>query len=240
MQMRNGAAVRRAAVAALLLGGGDVLGPDVGDVEGTYLLELVDGRPVENGESTLGLTPRTGETAALYGWSVRGAAYLPDGPADAYTAGDFGRWSLGGGRVRFRSQQGQGTYAAAPEPVTGGAPGGPRLTLSAPGGRRFTFRRLPRGGPQGVLDIAVTDAAGRQTGGAALVIRRPDGLVTRAGSTEYRTFLTSGPAGEWTVAAEPLPGFALAPGQPNPARVSVAARETTRLTIVVTATTGAR
>ena len=77
---------------------------------------------------------------------------------------------------------------------------------------------------------------GRPRTHETLRIRAPDGLVTRAGSTAYRAFLTSGPAGEWAVTAEPQPGLALASGQPNPARVTVAARETTRLALVVTAT----
>lgn len=60
-----------------------------------------------------------------------------------------------------------------------------------------------------------------------------DGLVTRVGTTEYHTFETTGPAGEWILTATSQPGVVLAPDQPNPLRVVVAPGRRTAVRIVV-------
>ena len=172
----------------------------------------VDGPPVEEGESSLALTPQSGETAPLYGWDVRP-------PQVQDFADDVGIWRIRSDAVQFRSHDGLGTYTATPEPVTDGRFGGPRLTVHARTGRLYTFRRVRSASlstAEALFEIAVDDPAGRCAPGAYLRIRAPDGVVSPAVTTEFGPFPMGGPAGEWTVTVTPPTGYVLAPGQANP------------------------
>ncbi len=97
----------------------------------------------------------------------------------------------------------------------------------ASGPYRFRRVRTP-GQPGGYLSVALVEATGALVAGGTAAVAAPDGIVTDAGFSGYRPFVTSGPPGEWTVTVVPPTGYALASGQPNPARVAVTAgpRET--------------
>lgn len=206
----------------------------VGDVEGTYVLEQVDGRPVEEGESTLSISPRAGDTAPLYGWNVRQ-------PQVEDFDDDVGMWSVDGDAVRFRSQRGLGAYVASAEPVTDAGAGNPRLTVRGRAGHSYTFRRV-RGGTITAnltfLEVAVVDPAGRQVPGATLRFRAPDGVVTAAGTTEFGPFLMTGPAGRWTVTVTAPAGYTPAPGQVNPVPIATVAAQTIAVRIELVPVTG--
>jgi hypothetical protein len=148
---------RTVTVSALLLllaACGWLVEPDLSSVAGTYELELMDGTvlpvkvgsgdcPLEVYHGQLGLTSRVGSRNPLYnvGAFLRFScdpARIP--PQDEFVR-DFGKWTLRGDRVEFRSEEGRGVYLV-PVESTGatGAPG-PALTLLLDG-HRFAFRRV--------------------------------------------------------------------------------------------------
>jgi hypothetical protein len=185
-------------------------------VAGVYLLVASDGvASPPDGFSTLSLTPRLVDALPTYGWRVFAASGQVSGE-------DFGTWSAGGGRVEFRSTKGAGTYASR---VARASDGAALLEVTAAGARRYTFRRVRvPGAPSAYLRLAVVDAAsGVQVPGARFDITSGDGLREFAASTADAPYVTAGGPGEWTVAFTPPAGYALALGEANPRRVTIAA-----------------
>ncbi len=192
-------------------------------VAGVYALVDARGALADGGRSHIRLGAPARDAYPLYGWSVFPSA----GASAPRPGGDLGRWARAGDRVEFRSDLGNGTYAATLVGVASGdanAVPGPTLTLPAlgPGGGTYTFRRLRASGDHGAyLSVVVVDTAGALVAGGLATLTAPDGLETDAGFSGFQPFTTQGPPGEWTVAVTPAAGYALAPGQSNPTRVSV-------------------
>lgn len=194
---------------------------------GAYVLERVDGRLLEaTGYGSLRLTAGAGDSAR-YQWEVY-SALTPGGAVDA------GTWDQSGTQVHFQSRYfGRpsyfGQFAATPDPTSDGAPAGARVTLRRLAGQTSTieqtyiFRRVRTASDTGTARLAVyvVDPTGRVVPGTLVIVRQPDGLVTRLGTLGPGPTVLGGPPGVWEVAITPPRSYALAPGQAGQLRVAV-------------------
>jgi hypothetical protein len=221
----------------------DSASPSPAPAAGAYVLEHVDGRPLEaTGYGSLRLTPSLRDSAARFEWEVF-SALTPGGAVDA------GAWTQSGTEVRFQSRYFEpsdygGQFAATPAPMSDAAPAGARVTLRRLAGvtsrieQTYTFRRV-RSAPDTMatarLAVRVTDPEGRLVSGTLLIVRHPDGLVTRLGTTGAGPTVLGGPPGMWEVTVTPPRSYALAPGQAGQLRVAVPAQpEPTTLLVRLT------
>lgn len=218
---------------------GGVVSPD-GDraqaaaLAGVYALVDATGALADTGRSLLRLAPAAANAGPAYQWTV-----FPRGPLTG--AGDVGDWAIVSERVEFRSAAGNGRYNPALRRGSDAA-AAPVLDVPAAGvsGGTYTFRRIRKSnGPAAFLSVAVVDTMGALVAGGSAELTAPDSITTTAGFSGFRSFVTSGPPGEWTVTVIPAGGYRLAPGQANPVRVVVPAGATpTDLLIRVTRTGG--
>ncbi len=130
--------------------------PDLSHVTGPYDIELMDGNalpvkvgsgacPLEVYRGEISLAPRVANRRPLYTvgvflrFSCDTTRFPP--PGESELVDDFGKWSLRGNRVEFRSERGHGVYVVPIEATSvTGAPG-PALNLLLDG-HRFAFRRI--------------------------------------------------------------------------------------------------
>lgn len=222
-------------------------GPEEARSSGTYVLERVENDllpvsvPAQPGcarqitEGELRLSPPVGRRAPLYAWWVLESESCPASAAPSLlerAAEDVGRWSVVGDQVRFTPESGATAYVGELRDSVDGA----RLTLQGADGTTYSFRLVrPWSHEVGYLEVAVVDGEGRLVAGALLEFRAPDGIVTRAASSEDHTFTTSGPPGDWTVTLTAPPGYSVGPSQDNPQTASVETARTTSIRFVLVA-----
>lgn len=214
-------------------------------LSGEYILESQNGRavpfplspptatdpcPVGVAYGELSLGPVSSDFPASYHLgAVSERVCQPDGlPGEtSVVVADAGFWSGNLSRLTFRSSPSFrcGTY----EVGVLSSSGAPKLTLTLQG-NEYVWR-LVRPYPPSLLsiEIAVVGPDGAQVPGALIRIRSSDGIVTRAGSTVFRTIGAGVAEGPATVAVAPPPGYTFAPSQPNPVTVTPTRDQLTKI-----------
>jgi hypothetical protein len=233
----NGHPWRLGLSVALVVGSGCGAGsaappePEQRTVAGVYALTHVDGAPVpvspDAGECTdvvtdgsLMLVPRNGETRPLYTLIVSARPgcidFLTEPAAHGFVV-DAGNWRFIGSAIGFASARGRGGYEG-----TVVDRGSPPVLRTIVDGREFRWRQARRSGESPVtLTVGAQAGAGRTVDGVYLEMRSANGLVSRGGTNGGRPFGAGVSPGVVSVRFAPPPGFAAAPGQPNPVEVAV-------------------
>jgi hypothetical protein len=208
-----------------ILGGGDA----ENRLEGTYILESVDGvtlpAPVAAQEgcnrtvrkvSILGLSGGGADTRPSYGWEIKIDADCEPVPAGVVRgASDVGSWRLQSTQLSLSSRVGKGAYTAELEETSGNPPA---VTLSDVG-ISYRFRRMDD--PTGVVFVKVVDQLGQTVEGVILLFTfryglEDGGTIGAAGELGVR-----GPVGDCTIKMTPPPGYEVPASQPNPFTVTV-------------------
>lgn len=223
--------------------------PDTSRVVGSYILTHVDGASfplpktehdqsvpclgtVSDGELSLVAGERSPQ---LYSVSVYSSSVCnpDDAPSQATSVvNDAGSWSTSGADVRFISSPyiSKGTYTGTIQSV-----GETPVVAISFGGHTYTFRQVdPHRELESYLRVSVIDQQGSGVAGALVVLHSPNGQVARVFSgTAGPSFTQASQPGSEVINVAPPAGYALSPGQANPVRVTVAAGQTTPVTIML-------